>query len=105
LIEIKLWFLTGINVVVIAMLVFFVVRWIKGNDKMLDSIEEANKGITDLKLSIEQIKSWSCDKFVSTNEFNRTIKDVKEFVAELNSNNHSNVTTIIPNKPKINKGF
>lgn len=106
MVEVKLWILTGINGIILPLLIFFVARWMKDNDKQRAEYENSIKdlykimnqvsmSIADIRLAIEQNKSWMCEKFISEKEFVRRMEDMKEDLKEVQTragvfNGHGN---------------
>jgi hypothetical protein len=92
MIELKLWFLTGINGVVLPLLIFFVSRWVKEQDKiaskqdqLMSLINTTNMALSDIKLNIAESKAWACEKFVTQQEFNRKATELHDSIMDFHT--------------------
>jgi hypothetical protein len=94
MIEVKLWILTGVNAVIFPLLIFFISRWMKESDKekteyksnvqsLNTQMSQINLSLSDIRLTIEQNKSWMCERFISEKEFVRRMEDMKEDMKEV----------------------
>ena len=106
MLEVKLWILTGINAVIFPLLIFFISRWMKESDKerteyksnvqsLNVQMNQMNLSLSDIRLTIEQNKSWMCERFISEKEFVRRVEDLKEDLKDVSTragifNGHGN---------------
>jgi hypothetical protein len=102
MIELKLWFLTAINGIILPLLIFFVSRWVKEQDKiaskqdeMLKLINNVNIALSEMKLTISESKAWACEKFVTEKEFSRKANELHDAVMEF----HIRMDTLAGHKP------
>ena len=103
MVEVKLWILTGVNAIILPLLIYFVSIWMKSNDrekqeyrtdieKINKSINKMEESINGLKLSIIELKSWSVERFVGINDFHRGLSDLRDTIKD-NRDSHEREST------------
>lgn len=98
--EMKLWILTGFNTLLLGIVGYFILKFMKQSEEtprmILELERSVNSKLTDIRVSLEQIKCWTTERFVTDLEFKEKSSELHSMILEL----HSRFDSIRCNFPK-----
>jgi outer membrane murein-binding lipoprotein Lpp len=78
--ELKVWVLAGALAIVMPALGYLLVRELTRKDQLAVAVQELNKAVTALTVTVESIRAWSTDKFVDRDEYREDRQALKESI-------------------------
>jgi len=81
-IELKVWVLAGAVAIAMPALGYLLVRELTRKDQLAVAVQELNKAVAALTVTVESIRTWSTEKFVDWDEYREDRQALKESIRE-----------------------